>query len=74
LNKPFANKWLNIAVIWAIALLILIVYLPFLHTAFRTYALPLNEWLIVGGLAATIVPVLELAKWMERKGWLGQVS
>jgi Ca2+-transporting ATPase len=74
LNKPFANKWLNIAVIWEIALLILIVYLPFLHNAFRTYALPLNDWLIVGGLAATIIPVVELAKWMERKGWLGQVS
>jgi len=30
--------------------------------------------LIVGGLAITIVPVLEIAKWMERKGWLGKMS
>jgi len=68
LNKPFANKWLNIAVSWEIILLILIVYLPFLHKAFSTYALPLNDWLSVGRLAATIEPVLELAKLLERKG------
>jgi Ca2+-transporting ATPase len=74
LNKPFANKWLNLAVGWEIVLLILIVYLPFLHEPFNTYSLPLIDWLIVGGLAVTIVPVLEIAKWMERRGWLGNVD
>jgi Ca2+-transporting ATPase len=73
-NKPFANKWLNVAVGWEIMLLALIVYLPFLHEAFNTYALPLVDWLIVGGLAATIIPVLEIAKWMERKGLFGTVE
>jgi Ca2+-transporting ATPase len=72
-DKPFANKWLNLAVSWEIILLILIVYLPFLHAPFNTYSLPLIDWLIVGGLAVTIIPVLELAKWMERKGWLGDI-
>jgi Ca2+-transporting ATPase len=70
LNKPFANKWLNLAVGWEMVLLVLIVYLPFLHEPFNTYALPLMDWLIVGGLAVTIIPVLEIAKWMVRKGWL----
>jgi Ca2+-transporting ATPase len=51
---------------------LLIVYLPFLHEPFTTYALPLRDWLIVGGLAVTIIPVLETAKWMVRKGWLGK--
>jgi Ca2+-transporting ATPase len=74
LNKPFANKWLNMAVGWEIVLLILIVYIPFLHGPFNTYSLPLIDWLIVGGLAVTIIPVLEIAKWMERKGWLGNVE
>ena len=74
LNKPFANKWLNLAVLWEIALLVLIVYLPFLHDAFGTYSLPLTDWLLVGALAFTIVPVLELAKWMERRGWFGVVE
>ncbi len=74
LNKPFANKWLNLAILWEIVLLFVILYVPFLHEAFGTYYLPLEDWLIVGGLAVTIVPVLELAKWMERKGWLGKLS
>ena len=69
-NKPFANKWLNLAVGWEMVLLVLIVYLPFLQEPFNTYALPLVDWLIVGGLAVTIIPVLEIAKWMVRKGWL----
>ncbi|HUE99272.1 MAG TPA: cation-translocating P-type ATPase [Anaerolineales bacterium] len=74
LNKPFANKWLNLAVGWEIILLVLIVYFPFLHEAFSTYALPLIDWLIVCGLAVTIVPILEIAKWMERRGWFGNVE
>ena len=73
-NKPFANKWLNLAVGWEIILLILIVYLPFMHEPFNTYSLPLIDWLIVIGMAVTIIPVLEIAKWMERKGWLGNVE
>lgn len=74
LDNPFANKWLNTAILWEVALLLVIIYVPFLHDAFGTYYLPLVDWLIIGGLAVTIVPVLELAKWMERKGWLGTIS
>ena len=74
LNKPFANKWLNIAILWEISLLLVILYVPFLHDAFGTYYLPLLDWLIVGGLALTIIPVLEIAKWMERKGWFGKLT
>ena len=73
LIRPFANKWLNIAILWEIALLILIIYVPFLHDAFGTYYLPLVDWVIVLGLALTISPVLELAKWMERRGWFGKM-
>ncbi|MFA5873242.1 MAG: calcium-translocating P-type ATPase, SERCA-type [Anaerolineales bacterium] len=74
LQKPFANKWLNLAVFWEIALLLLIVYLPVLHEPFNTYSLPLVDWLIVLSLAATVVPLLELVKWMERKGWFGKME
>lgn len=72
-NRPFENKWLNLAVGWELVLLAVIVYLPFLHEAFSTYALPWVDWLIVGLVAVTIIPVLELAKWMERKGLFGAV-
>ena len=74
LHKPFANKWLNISVGWEMVLLVLIVYVPFLHEAFSTYSLSLVDWLIVSSLAVTIVPVLELVKWMVRKGWFGIVE
>jgi Ca2+-transporting ATPase len=74
LQKPFANKWLNLSVSWEIALLLLIVYLPVLQAPFNTYALPWMDWAIVLCLAATVVPVLELVKWMERKGWLGKLE
>lgn len=74
LNNTFANKWLNLAVLWELALLILIVYVPFLQEPFGTYPPTWSEWLLIVGLAATIVPVLELAKWMERRGWFGQVE
>jgi P-type Ca2+ transporter type 2C len=73
-QKPFANKWLNTAILWEVVLLVVIIYVPFLHDAFGTYYLPLVDWLIVLGLAVTIMPVLELVKWMERKGWLGEME
>ncbi len=74
LHKPFANKWLNNAIVWDLALLLLVIYVPFLHDAFGTYYLPLVDWLITIGLAFTIVPVLELAKWMVRHGWFGKID
>ncbi|HNZ13910.1 MAG TPA: cation-translocating P-type ATPase, partial [Anaerolineaceae bacterium] len=40
LDKPFANKWLNLSIVWEIIMLLLIVYLPILHEPFNTYALP----------------------------------
>ncbi|CAG0969775.1 partial Calcium-transporting ATPase, partial [Anaerolineae bacterium] len=74
IQRPFANKWLNIAIVWELLLLLLIVYVPFLHTPFDTFSLHLVDWLIVLALAVTVVPVLELAKWMERRNWLGRMN
>ena len=74
LHRPFANKWLNWAILWEMALLILIIYIPFLHDAFGTYYLTLTDWLIILGLSVTISPILEIAKWMERKGWFGKLE
>lgn len=73
-RKPFVNKWLNLAVLWELILLSLIVYLPFLQSAFGTYNLSFADWARVAGLALTIVPILELGKWMVRRGWLGPAS
>jgi Ca2+-transporting ATPase len=67
LRRPFANKWLNLAILWELMLLSLILYVPVLEEAFGTYDLPLNDWLLVVGVAFTVVPVLELTKWLIRR-------
>jgi Ca2+-transporting ATPase len=74
LRRPFANRWLNLAVLWEIALLLLIVNLPILHEPFDTAALTLHDWLVTVAASFSIVPVLELAKWMERRGWFGRLA
>ncbi len=74
LNRPFANKWLNAAITWELTLLTLIVYLPFLHVAFGTFSLTLVDWMIILLLAFSVSPILELSKWMERRGWFGKMA
>jgi Ca2+-transporting ATPase len=74
LVRPFANKWLNLAIAWELAALALIIYVPVLNMPFGTFPLPLVDWVIVAVAASTISPVLELAKWMERRGWFGRLS
>lgn len=72
--RPFANRWLNLAVAWEIGLLCAIVYVPFLHGAFSTFALTLTDWGIILALAVTVSPVLEAVKAMARRGWLGSID
>ncbi len=72
--RPFANKWLNLAVLWEGFLLLLIVYLPFLQEPFSTFSLPLRDWLILVLAASSIVPVLELVKLLIRRGWFGELD
>jgi Ca2+-transporting ATPase len=66
-HRPLANRWLNAAILWELALLGLIVYLPFLHEPFGTYSLPWIDWVIVGSVALTVAPVLEATKWLVRQ-------
>jgi len=65
-HRPFANRWLNLAILWEMLLLLAIVYLPFLHEPFTTFPLSLIDWLVIVGVALSVVPVLELAKWVLR--------
>ncbi len=73
-KRPFANKWLNVAILWELALLCLVVYVPFLQRVFGTYTLPLRDWLIVGGATSTLFFVLEAAKVAVRRGWFGPLE
>jgi P-type Ca2+ transporter type 2C len=74
LRQPFANKWLNIAIVWELFMLALILYVPLLERTFGTFELTLRDWLIIIAAAFTVSLVLELAKWMERRGWFGELQ
>jgi Ca2+-transporting ATPase len=72
--RPFANKWLNLAITWELALLLIVVCTPFLQQVFGTVSLPWERWAIVVGAALTVLPVLELGKSVLRRGWFGALS
>jgi Ca2+-transporting ATPase len=74
LRRPFANRWLNLAVAWEVVLLLLILHVPLLQGPFGIYGLPPVDWAVVVGLALTISPVLEAGKWMGRRGWFGELG
>jgi Ca2+-transporting ATPase len=74
LRRPFANRWLNAAVGWELLLLLAVVYVPFLQGPFGTFDLAWQDWALTAGLALTVVPVLEAVKWLERRGYLGELS
>jgi Ca2+-transporting ATPase len=74
LHRPFANRWLNLAVAWEVLLLAVVVYVPAFQAAFKIVPLTPWDWVLALGLAATVSPVLELAKWMERRGWFGPID
>jgi Ca2+-transporting ATPase len=71
LRQPFANKWLNLAIVWELILLAFILYVPLLERMFGTVALPLWDWVIIVVAALTVSPVLELTKWIERR-WFAE--
>ena len=68
--RPFANRWLNLAVAWELMLLAVIIYTPLLQPVFGTFNLSGGEWALVTGLAFTIFLPLEFMKWFIRSGWV----
>ena len=62
----FSNKWMQYAVGLSIALLLLVVNVPFLQPIFNTHFLAGTEWLVVLGLA--IIPAIteEITKFFLR--------
>ena len=74
LNKPFANKWLNMAVAWELMPLAAVLYLPALQEPFSTFSLAHADWAVVILPALTVFPFMELSKWMVRRGWFGELD
>ncbi|HHE32014.1 MAG TPA: cation-translocating P-type ATPase [Chlorobaculum parvum] len=67
----FSNRWLNLAIVWELTILLAILYVPIFAAPFGTFMMSLSDWLIVLGGALTVVPVIEGVKWLVRKGWIG---
>jgi Ca2+-transporting ATPase len=66
-SRPFANHALNWSIAAGLLLLGLVIYLPFLHAPLNTIALAGGDWLVAIVGAATVLPVLELAKKLLRR-------
>ena len=64
LDQPLANGWLNLAILWEILLLSAVVHVPVFHRSFGGARLTLQDWGVALLFAASIVPVLEIGKWL----------
>ena len=73
-HRPLANRWLNAAVGWELLLLIAIVYVPLFHRPFGTFNLALADWMLALMIGMSIVPAVEVVKWLARKGWFGELQ
>lgn len=62
----FTNRWVWYAVLLSAALQVLVVYVPFLQTAFSTVSLSLADWIICLGVGSTILWFTELRKLIFR--------
>ena len=74
LRRPFTNRWLNVAILSELVLLVLIVHVPSLQLLLDTFSMQVEDWLLIFGLASTIIPVLEVTKWLARRGWFGKLN
>jgi Ca2+-transporting ATPase len=74
LRNPFANRWLNLAIAWELTLLGLILYVPVLAKPFGNFSLSETDWAVILAAAATVSPVLEIAKWFVRRERFGKLD
>jgi len=56
------NKWLLLAIAFALATHVLVVYVPFMQAAFHTVALTGLDWAVATGVAASLLVGMEIAK------------
>ena len=61
------NLWLIGAVALSLMMHLLVVYVPFMQTAFHTLALSAADWLIATAVASTLLIVMELVKFAARR-------
>ena len=62
----FDNKWLLVAVAFSLGTHVLVIYVPFLQTAFHTVPLSMFAWVVATCVAATLLIGVELIKLVLR--------
>ncbi|MFA5922278.1 MAG: calcium-translocating P-type ATPase, PMCA-type [Methylococcaceae bacterium] len=66
----FSNKPLFGAVLLTFGMQMAVLYVPVLQPIFKTEALSSGELIFCLGLSAIVFFVVEIEKWMRRRGWL----
>lgn len=66
-SNPFNNKMLNISFIAGATAILLITLIPAIQVFFDIRALSLIEWVIAIGMAALIIPLIEIYKLIANK-------
>jgi len=61
------NKWLLAAIAFALGTHLLVVYVPFLQTAFHTVPLSGTDWAVAAAVSASLLVAMELAKIVLRQ-------
>lgn len=55
-------------------MLCMVIYVPFFRTLFGVYCIGAFDWMVIIILAFSVSPVLEIFKWLERKGVFGTLD
>lgn len=64
---PFRNKTFNWAILLSFALMGVIILVPGLNDIFRVAALNGGQWGVVAGASFSIIPIVEVVKFLQRK-------
>ncbi|MDP3044001.1 MAG: cation-translocating P-type ATPase C-terminal domain-containing protein, partial [Bacillota bacterium] len=69
-----SNKLLFYSVVASIAAQIAVIYVPALQFVFRTVPLTLEDWVVVIGVAMTVLVVVEMEKALRRQVALNRAT
>lgn len=65
-SRPLISVPLIVAVAVSAGIHLVAVLVPSLQPVFKTFPVSVNEWGMVLGLAALVIPAVEIAKWVNR--------
>jgi Ca2+-transporting ATPase len=69
--RPLVSRPLVVAVVVSAAIHLVAILVPQLRTVFVTYAMTGFEWTLLLALSASIIPAIEVLKFLQRRGIVG---